>query len=342
MKRFAFLLLVVCCGVSCVKDKPDPDDYQAPPAVLSRGVFVANEGNFQWGNATVSYHDIPTGLTTADLFQPANQRPLGDVCQSITFVGYKAYLVVNNSGKVEVVNAGNFSSIATITGFVSPRYLLPVSDRKAYVTDLYSDKISIVDLASNAVTGQIACPGWTEELVFTAGQVYVTNSERDKVYVIDPVSDQLSDSITVSYGGNSLRTDAQGKVWVLCGGNASAGIQSALYCINPANNQVEKNLSFSTSGAWRLQLNAAGDTLYYLHRDVYRMPVSATALPSSPFISEGSRNLYSLGLDPLNGDVYVADAIDYVQQGRIYRYSSTGELITSFYAGIIPGQITVR
>jgi hypothetical protein len=35
--------------------------------------------------------------------------------------------------------------------------------------------------------------------------------------------------------------------------------------------------------------------------------------------------------------VYVADAIDYVQQGKIYRYDATGHLISEFYAGIIPG-----
>jgi hypothetical protein len=33
----------------------------------------------------------------------------------------------------------------------------------------------------------------------------------------------------------------------------------------------------------------------------------------------------------------VADAIDYVQQGKIYRYDASGYLISEFYAGIIPG-----
>ena len=36
-------------------------------------------------------------------------------------------------------------------------------------------------------------------------------------------------------------------------------------------------------------------------------------------------------------DSYVADAIDYQQQGIVYRYSSEGELIDEFYVGIIPG-----
>ena len=46
---------------------------------------------------------------------------------------------------------------------------------------------------------------------------------------------------------------------------------------------------------------------------------------------------YGLTVNPANGEVYIADAIDYQQQGMIYRYSLDGELIDEFYVGIIPG-----
>jgi len=44
-----------------------------------------------------------------------------------------------------------------------------------------------------------------------------------------------------------------------------------------------------------------------------------------------------LTVDPKNGDVYVADAIDYQQDGIVYRYTKEGKLIDQFYVGIIPG-----
>ena len=44
----------------------------------------------------------------------------------------------------------------------------------------------------------------------------------------------------------------------------------------------------------------------------------------------------------MNGDVYVADAIDYVQNCVVLRYSAEGELLDTFTVGIIPGAFCWR
>lgn len=54
-------------------------------------------------------------------------------------------------------------------------------------------------------------------------------------------------------------------------------------------------------------------------------------------LNTAARFTTGLTVNPANGEVYVADAIDYQQQGMIYRYSSEGVLIDEFYVGIIPG-----
>ena len=71
--------------------------------------------------------------------------------------------------------------------------------------------------------------------------------------------------------------------------------------------------------------------------DIWEMDVNATTLPTTPFLPSKGTIYYGLTISPENGDVYVADAIDYVQQGKIYRYSASGDYIDEFYAGIIPG-----
>ncbi|MBO7312909.1 MAG: YncE family protein, partial [Alistipes sp.] len=59
--------------------------------------------------------------------------------------------------------------------------------------------------------------------------------------------------------------------------------------------------------------------------------------PEEPFIDSQGTIYYGLTVCPRTGDVYIADAIDYVQQGMVYRYSKEGEPIDEFYVGIIPG-----
>ena len=67
------------------------------------------------------------------------------------------------------------------------------------------------------------------------------------------------------------------------------------------------------------------------------MSISDTSLPSTPFINGNGKLFYSLAVDPNRNEIYVSDAIDYLQRGSIYRYSAAGNLIDQFKAGIIPG-----
>jgi hypothetical protein len=106
---------------------------------------------------------------------------------------------------------------------------------------------------------------------------------------------------------------------------------------------VEKIFRFQL-GDWpsELSLNGARDTLYFINRHIYKVAVTAEQFPREPFIQskyEGqySGGYYGLTVDEKTSEVYVADAIDYVQRGVIYRYSSRGIAIDSFKVGIIPG-----
>lgn len=333
--------LVFSCFVSlisCRKDKPEKPTNPKVSTGNNGGVYITNEGNFQFGNAKVSYYDIANATATEDLYQPANNSSLGDVCQSMCLFNSKAYIVVNNSGKVVVVNPSTFAATATISGFTSPRYFLPVSNSKAYVTDLYSNSISIVNLSSNTVSGHIACPGWTEELALAYGKAFVTNKQRDKIYVINTSTDVLTDSIALGYASNSIVEDKNGKLWVLCGGSQTNSINASLHRINPVTNVVEQTFIFPNlnDSPWRLDINGTNDTLYFLNNGVYRMAIHAPALPTTPFIAQGSNNFYGIGIDPTSSVVYVSDAVDYVQRGIIYRYKADGTLINTFLAGITP------
>ena len=114
---------------------------------------------------------------------------------------------------------------------------------------------------------------------------------------------------------------------------------AGLYRIDPMKRQVELNLSFpnASDSPRNLSINHTGELLYYLNNGVYIFNISDTSLPSAPLIAGKDFNFYGLGVSPDNGDIFVSDAIDYQQKGVIYKYNSSGKLLSSFYAGIIPG-----
>lgn len=335
MKSITYIIIVFVL-TACVKDKPN--DSIQPEVSLSGGhkVYVTNEGNYGSNNASVSLYDLGNGNLVTDIYKTQNNNAaLGDVCQSIKKINNSYYLVVNNSGKIVIVNSDDFKFKGSITGFISPRYILPVSPNKAYVSDLYANTISIIDLNSNTKTGYIQCKGWTEQMVLLYNKTFVTNMLSDYLYVVNTINDQISDSVLVGPNAGSLVIDKNSKLWVLSAGNSTASISGKLSRINPITLQVELSLNFGTGDSpGSLCINNAKDNLYFLNSHIYRMTISDASLPTGSFVSGSGHTFYSIGINSNTNDLYVSDAIDYIQKSTIMVYNSSAQLVNTFKAGI--------
>ncbi|GAB4140961.1 MAG: hypothetical protein Fur0041_16180 [Bacteroidia bacterium] len=344
MKRYIFIAVAVA-GIftSCKKDEPPTPSSSTttlPTLTQGAGAIIINEGNFQSGNATVSYFKYSDASVIADLFQPANNRPLGDIGQSMKVINGKGYVVVNNSGKIEVVSMTDFKSTATISGLTSPRFMEAVTATKAYVTDLMSNSLTILNLQNNTVSGSVNIGHTSEAIAVVGSKAFVGGFGSDKLYVINTATDALEDSIAVAFGTNSMVVDGAGKLWVMCGGNYFTSAPGGLFRIDPTTNTVEQSFPMTTSDSpSKLSKNAAGDTLYYLNYSVYKMSTASAALPTSVFIDGSANSFYGLAVHPTSGEIYVTDAVDYVQQGKLLRYNAAGTLMNNVTVGIIPGYI---
>ncbi len=341
MKQLIYILFLLLL-FSCTKDEIGPQCIscvEESTPTESADLLIINEGNFGFGNASITRYKPSNQLVSQNVFFQANNVPLGDVGQSITQINNNAYLVVNNSSKIEVVELGSFNSVATITGFNSPRFLLPINNTKAYVTDLFSNSIQIVDLANNVISGSIALSGWTEELILHNDSVYVCDMTNDNLLIINPAIDVLIDSVKLGVQPNSMVKDQNNRLWILCDGGYLNLYNPQLIKYNPQTRTIEATYVFPNliESPTDLKINAAGDQLYFINSAVYRMGINAATLPATPFIPSNSNVFYGLGIDPVTEDVYVSDALDFVQNGVIFRYSSSGSLIHQFNSGIIPG-----
>ena len=57
------------------------------------------------------------------------------------------------------------------------------------------------------------------------------------------------------------------------------------------------------------------------------------------FKSPGTRYFYGLSVHPNSNEIYVTDAVDFVQSGWLYRYNNVGTLLDSVNTGINPQAI---
>lgn len=313
------------------------------------GLFITNEGNFQYGNASLSYYNPTTKTVENEVFYRANAMKLGDVAQSMTIHNNMGWIVVNNSHVVFAIDTQTFKETGRITNLTSPRYIHFVSDEKAYVTQLWDNRIFIVNPKRYEIVGHIVCPnmtmesGSTEQMVQYGKYVFVNCwSYQNRILKIDTETDKVVDELTVGIQPTSLVLDCNNKLWTLTDGGYDGspyGYEApSLYRIDAETFTIEKQFKFSANETpSELQTNTSKDKIYWLNNDVWAMNVTDENLPAKSFLENKGTIYYGLTICPHTGDVYVADAIDYNQQGKIYRYSKEGQLIDEFYVGITPG-----
>ena len=313
------------------------------------GLFICNEGNFQYGNATLSYYDPATKTVQNEVFYRANAMKLGDVAQSMIIRDGIGWVVVNNSHVVFAIDINTFKEIGRITNLTSPRYIHFLSDEKAYITQIWDNRIFIVNPKRYEITGYIDIPnmtmesGSTEQMVQYGKYVFVNCwSYQNRILKIDTEIDQVVDELVVGIQPTSLVMDCNQKLWTVTDGGYEGspyGYEApSLYCIDPDQMRITKQFRFAMGDSpSEIQLSGDKKTLYWINRAIWKMSIDATVLPQTPFLSDQGTLYYGLTICPTSNDVYVADAIDYVQQGMVYRYSPDRQPLDSFYVGIIPG-----
>lgn len=336
-----FALTAVLIMSSCTKD----DDTTVKGA-YSDGIFIVNEGPFQNGTGTITFFDPDSNLVKQDVFEVVNGKPLGNIAQSMTIYNGKAYIVVNNGGKVEVVNSATFKSEGTITNLINPSQFLVIDDKKAYVSD-WVGHVAVVDINLNSITKIIPAGTGPDVMLKSGSYVYVANSgglsSDSTVTVIDFLTDNVVKTIKVGDVPTGMVADGNGRIWVMSKGLGFNGWPQAgdtpgkLIRIDPVSLAVDYTYDFTSSETHpeKLVINKQKSMLYFLYNSgIYRFNITTLNAVPEQIVW---RSFYSLGYENKTGYLYASDVKNYVSDGIVLRLKADdGSVVDSIQAGIIP------
>ena len=347
-KNYKILICLLCVLVSCVKDAPPVRNTTAP--VNKKGVYIVCEGAYGSGNGSLYFYNPLTGIVFGDVYSGANGHPPGDVFQSMTRIGGRYFMAINNSQKVIVTDTGTLKLISVIK-IPFPRNILPVSNTTAYISTLFSNKVYVLNTTAATVQDSIIMPTANPEGMCIYDHyafICTWDTATQNIYKVDITTNKIMQTIKVAgYAPHNALIDKEQKLWVLSG-NKTKGKGAAWTIIDPSSGNILNSFIFP-AGADPIKpvFNYTKDTLYYIEPDynggvtnngIYRMGITAQSLPSQPFVAaQANQYFWAIGIDPATGYIYTGDPKGFNQSGVVTIYRQDATAISSFKVGIGPG-----
>ena len=319
-----------------------------------RGVYILNQGLANDGSE-ISYFDAKTSTMHNDFFIAANPtKKLGSLANDIGIYGSKMYTTVNGSNKLEITNSTTGKVIKTIA-LLEPRYVA-FYGKHAFVSS-YSDQVFAIDTATYEVKN-IAVGRTPEQLAVSGDKIFVANAGwQDAVFndgeydntvsVIDGNSLEVIKTIEVADNIDRVYADNKGRVYVnsetIYGVWPEVLHPSRLYVINVASLSVEKKLDFGAEFMTFYKNKA-----YLFTKDdptgktqLLEMDINDFSLIKKERF-EDSQTLFAFAIDPLLGDIWVADAMNYEENGKVHRFNSKTQTKETYEVRGLPSKFIFK
>lgn len=369
---YLFTLLVLLFQGCQTDDAIIPEDNETlPPETVTsvEGFYLLNEGAMGYNKASLDYYDYETGTYRRNIYSQANPEAtlgLGDTGNDIAIYGSKLYAVINNSNKIEVMDATTSKRLKVID-LKNCRYIT-FANGKAYASAYDGEAqlgdnspngfVAEIDTTSLSITRTVKVGRQPEEMAVVNNKLYVANSggysppnyERT-VSIIDLNSFTKTKDIDVAINLNRLKADEDGDIYVSSRGDYYE-IPSKLYVIDTKTDKVKKvfdiacsNLSIAGNKAYIIGSEFSYTTFDYIIN--YSMiDVKTESLLEESFlpktVSDKIKTPYGLAVDPVSLNVYITDAGDYVSPGKLYCVEPNGNLKFTVTTGDLPAHIAFK
>lgn len=349
-KLIQYGLYALIAGLTLQSCNSDDDSSEiTPPGEASKSVLIVNEGDFSKNEGEITF--ITDTEIKQNFFRTVNPgKVLGKVAQSM-FISDKMkqiYIVVNGSNTIEIVDQSTFKSKATIsTQLHNPRFAA-ADETYLYVTNWgdgsnkNDDYVAVYNLSNNAFVRKIAVTEGPEKIMYTNNELIVAHKggygNGNTISLIDlKNNDQITPVLVgdvptaIEKEGDYLFVLAQGLEY------AQPTVPGKLTRFNLKTNKIDYNISFK-KGEFPSHLAKENGQLYYiLNKAIYRIGLNDKTLPSKPLFGTTAQNVYGFSIK--DDAVYVADALNFTGNGRLFKFTLNGTLTNTYATGVMPNGI---
>lgn len=350
-RYFRYSLLVYGLLLVCMACEKDENTNPPEPKPVTKGLYICYEG----GRSGIAYYSLADSMLEKNIFTEQNNRELGHTANDLEQYGGKLYCVVNGSSTVEVMHASNGKLIKQLKMIDKdgkgrePRRIAFYKD-KAYVSSFDGTVVRFDTL--NLTIDAVTTAGRSQEGICVAnGKLYVANSggkdypDYDTtVSVINIATFKEEKKITVASNPTIIRADNQGNVYVASLGN-NRSEDYRLQRIDGKTGKVTPAFGNVKTTNFVLHKDTAYLYAYDYFKNKYWINIVNCKTGSSireNFISDGTTLSipYGINVDPNNGDVYITDAINFMDPGNVLCFGSNGKLkFTLREVGVMPNKV---
>lgn len=310
-------------------------------AQYNNGFIIPNEGNFGSSNAEISY--LGNTTITNNLYNTVNSEALGDVFQQAYLYRDNAYLVVNNSNKIVVVDRMSLQKQTEFT-VNQPRYIA-IANKKSYITRTdysaspYTCSVEIFNVSDNTLVTSIALPAGSiaEQIVSRGNTVYVmekTASGDDKLHIIDATTDAITSTLTIQDDFKSMLLYKE-HLYVLASDASynGPGTYTTLYKIQLSDNTIATQVS-TTSFIGAKKLAIDNDIIYFTGgTGVYTADINTLVVNTTPLFNVTDNSFSTFyGFNVIDGNIYSCDAKGFTAASEITVYDTSGTVLNTYNA----------
>ncbi|MDR0546782.1 MAG: hypothetical protein LBG77_04255 [Dysgonamonadaceae bacterium] len=279
----------------------------------AKGVFILNQGGNKQNNASLMFYDVA-------------------------------------KDEISNVSVQNMKMIRLFNGETprTPRYLA-AHEGKIYVS-CWDGTVARIDAAGLTLEESSTSVGkHPEGLAVANGKLYIANAsymaETDSSLSVINLSDfyaKNSTKMTVGENPNIVKADGRSSVYVSYQGNFQL-IPGGFKRVNTTTNQVTgladaPTTDFALFGDYVYFYNITYDASYNPTLSFGRYNVSQSTIGVlEPIISDNVtiQSPYGIAVDS-DGKLYIADAVDYSNPGKIYIFDAAGKKIVEHTVGVNP------